>query len=121
MRFLRSITVILGGIVIGLHSNNIPKRVGRLVYAPRIGRPKDRINSMSSKFPKQKIGWDHPFIQITKCAPEYLVKEVLEYSDETFDKWCRKRPHMCERYHYVWWVSLAELEREISTPGVKEE
>ena len=57
-----------------------------------------------------RIGWNHPYIQMTKTAPGYLMQEFWGYSDSYWKKWLRQNQHLIERHNKQPFVRLYLLE-----------
>lgn len=61
--------------------------------------------------PEERIEWDHPFIQLTKTAPGYLVQEMFGYSDAYWEKFLHNNKHLWIARNRRPWIYLELLGR----------
>ncbi|WP_430451692.1 hypothetical protein [Rhodopirellula europaea] len=59
----------------------------------------------------ERIGWDHPYIQITKTAPGYLVQELYGYADATWEQWLHRNKSLWTKRNRRPWIYLESLGR----------
>ncbi len=64
--------------------------------------------------PEDRIDWNHPYIQVTKTAPGYLVQELYEYADSTWEKWLADNKSLWTSRNRRPWVHLMLLGRATS-------